>query len=213
MIEQESVVQSDQETRWSLLFGVGIIASGTAVIACTAARPESVVKFAGLLLQLLGMIEVILSINEANPLGEWIDRLRARLPRWFRKRRGARLSSTVHTSVKISGSLDGVVRHPVPQPPTLEGVADALDRNVDLLHEKIKNEVTRLEGQLDARIAQAGELIQSLQRHVEQHRTDIHVQFVRQARITWRSTAWLLLGVVASTIPDEIVCLVRWIQG
>lgn len=202
------MTKAGQIAWWSIIPGVTIVAATTVAIIGTTVESNAIVRYAGLALQLLGLIEIIWSINDVNPLAKWARHFQERLSGWFRKPQVASAGATA--TLMVDARLDGTVHSSVPKPPTLEGVVRALERNVELLHARIREESVRLERQMDDRIAEVGGLVRDLRRHVDQHKAEIHVQLVHQARITWRSTAWLLIGVVASTIPDEIVSLARW---
>lgn len=123
---------------WSIILGVTIVAATSVAIICTTVEPNAIVRYAGLALQLLGLIEIIWSINDVNPLATWARHFRERLSGWFRKPQVASAGATA--TLMVDARLNGTVHSSVPKPPTLEGVVRALERNVEPLDARIREE-------------------------------------------------------------------------
>lgn len=177
-------------------------------------KEDDHVRYCGLILQLLGILVVVYSLGNRRRLFKrpsFIDELR----RWLSRR--PRLGAKPHTfsyvgtgGVRIGGSAKVFFWRGVPPGASLEDRLTTLEANV----ENLKTEQAETAKELQAAMEKLTEAINSERQMQESIVKELREQFNELGagglHIEIAGVFWLILGVVLSTIPSEVVDVARW---
>lgn len=192
---------------------VGLIASfflGWLFSSTTAAA----IRYSGMLLQFLGLALVATGLSE---LRSFFGRpsLREKLYKWLQQVAAAfrppkPISLKAADTMHLTTSLDAVlIRKAGPDTP-LEKRVSILEENLDRLREELDDKVKRLRQDV-------GKLRQEINSESEARRAEnqklnksIEKVAVGGLHLEYIGVLWLFLGIIASTIPDELAALYLW---
>ncbi|MBT0964248.1 hypothetical protein [Denitromonas iodatirespirans] len=198
------------EARFAWL-ALGVIAVALAV----SLRPhttEPVIRLTGLILQVLGIGTVIWGISETRALFGHPS-FAAKAKSWFGRfpllRRNV-VAAAAATSIGVDTCRARAYTTHGPGPnPTLDSRVDALEKNVDLIHERISS----TEREMDEEFRKAGEALRNEEkaRQIEDTviREKLEATGTGGVHISAIGASWLFVGVVLSTAGVEIAELLK----
>jgi hypothetical protein len=191
---------------WHVWLCAGVIIA--AMVFCLQPRtPEPVIRLTGLVLQLLGIGTVIWGISATRALfgrPSVMQKIQAWLQS-FPMRRSVVIEATGIGSlgrVSVRGRAHGT--YSAGPNPTIESRLDALERNIDAIHERI----THAQAEADKELGNVTERI-ICEQHVRESadnaiREKLESTGTGGVHISAIGAAWLFVGVILSTAGVEI---------
>ena len=196
---------------WLLSARYAWIAVGGILIALTISlrphTPEPVIRLTGLVLQLFGIGTVIWGISETRALFGHPS-LASKAKSWLRSfpllRRNIILAAGAISSSSAFCKGRAFVTHGPGPNPTIETRVEALEKNVDLIHERISS----TEKEMDEEFRKATEALkneeQSRQTEDRAIREKLEATGTGGVHISAIGASWLFVGVILSTAGIEI---------
>ena len=194
---------------------VWIAVGSTAIALLVCLRPgstEPLIRWTGLVLQLLGVATVVWGISETRsffgytPIFIAVRNWIARCP--LRKMR-ITLAAAGASSATATGTLRGHVTHGPGSSPTIEDRLDALEKNIAAVHERIGN----AEKEMDQRFQRANETLsaEAMARTAEDVRTRemLEATATGGVHISAMGATWLFVGVFLSTAAPELAACLK----
>lgn len=198
-------------TAWDTLFGIAV----ALIIPFLTDTPSEALRISGLILQFVGAVIVIVDINGTRKLfgkpgmlasaGLWLKSFPAFRPRPV-------TASGTATSPPPSASGRAYVKTP------FDSNASIADRISEL--ERVVMGLQDVYGQVDSRIDEAKrELTQEIEKERQERirSEDSARQLLKAAQtdglhISALGAVWLLVGMVMSTMPDELALIYQWLM-
>lgn len=188
------------------------------VVICALAfalRPgtsEPAIRYTGLVLQVVGISTVIWGIYEIRGLFGYPP-IRKKIKIWFRRfpypRRRTTVSATHTIPIVYELGADEYFIHGPGDSPTTKMRLDALDKNVQTIHDRI----TTLGKEIEHRIEGLGQDLRK-----EQDARSVQHQEVRKTieaigaggvHISAMGAVWLLFGVTLSAAGPDLACVLQ----
>ena len=192
-----------------LALGVIVVAL---VVSLRPETPEPVIRYTGLVLQMLGIGTVAWGISETRALfgrPSLTSKTKAWLGRFPLLRRITVVAAGAACASALTCRARAYVTEGPGAKPTLESRVDALERNIDLVHERISN----IQKEVDEEFRKASRALKSeeQQRQLEDDaiRDKLEATGTGGVHISAIGAAWLLVGVILSTAAVEIAALLR----
>lgn len=182
------------------------------VFALHPGTSEPTIRLTGLVLQTLGIATVAWGISETRALfghPSLARRARDWMQRFPLQRKSIALGATFVASASATGKLRGHVTYGPIDEPTTEARLEALEKNVDAIHDRItaaqketEDELYKARASLDAESAARMEEDAIIRSKLEATGTGgIHISAI--------GAAWLFVGVVLSTAAVEINAMLK----
>lgn len=190
---------------------LGVIALALAV----SLRPhttEPIIRLTGLVLQVLGIGTVIWGISDTRALfghPSFATKAKSWFGRFPLLRRNVVLAAATGSIGLATCKARAYTTHGPGSNPTLESRVDALEKNVDLIHERISS----TEREMDEELRKAGEALkneeQTRQTEDAAIRQKLEATGTGGVHISAIGASWLFVGVVLSTAGVEIAELLK----
>ena len=194
---------------------VWIAVGSTAMALLVCLRPgstEPLIRWAGLVLQLLGVSTVVWGITETRsffgyaPIFTMAKGWIARVPL---RKQNVVLAAAGVASATATGNMRGHVTHGPGLNPTIQDRLDALEKNITAVHDRITN----AEKEMDQRFHKANETLtaETMARTAEDERTRGMLESTATGgvHISAIGATWLFVGVFLSTAAPE---LAAWLK-
>lgn len=188
---------------WLALGVIGI----AMVVSLRPHTPESVIRWTGLVLQLLGIGTVGWGISETRALfghPSFASKVKGWLGRFPLLRRHLAHGAMTSSLAAVSGKARGFVRKPPGPNATIDARVEALERNIELIHQRISD----TENEMDAEFRKTNDALKEEQ----QARKSDDIAILEKLEVTGTGgvhisaigASWLFVGVVLSTAAIEI---------
>ena len=192
-----------------LAIGVTIIALVISLQPCTS---EPTIRLTGLFMQLLGISTVIWGIWETRALfghPSFPSKARSWLIRFPLLRRSVVVPISGVASLGFSGKLRAIAMHGAGPNPTVEARIDALEKNIQAIHDRI----SQTQQEMDVELGKADGVTkrEERERQSEDHaiREKLEATGTGGFHISATGALWLFVGVTLSTAATEIAALLR----
>jgi hypothetical protein len=189
---------------------LGVIA--IALLSSILWPSEKVIRYAGLILQLLGIVTVIWGISLTRALfghPSFAAKVLSWLERFPLRKRTVILGAGAGAVAMISGKARAYQSHTPAENATIEQRLDSLERNIQLIHERI----TGTEKEMDEEFRKTAEVIKSEAHTREAEDRILHKKLeatgIGGVHISAIGALWLFVGVVLSTAALEISNLLK----
>jgi len=207
-------VLKDAKPVWIALCGlIGAYLLGRVLSALLSTDISARLRYTGMFLQLLGMINVAVGLRDMRRLFNRPS-LGARAAAWFRALasaftvpKPATMTASVSGAFTATGELSLVVRAAPNEP--LERRVSILEQNLERLREEYHSKSQQLRQDLGE--AKRNIEKESQERQATDAKLDRTIQEVAVGGLHLEliGLLWLIVGTLASTIPDEIVRLLK----
>ena len=189
---------------------VWIAVGFTAVALLICLRPgsgEPLIRWTGLVLQLLGVATVVWGISETRAFFGYPPIFAAAkgwVTRFPLMRRSVAVAATGVVAFTSTGTMTAEVTNGPGLNPTIESRLDALEKNIEVLHGRI----TTTKKEMQERFAKANEALsaESASRTAEDERTRgmLETTVTGGVHISAMGATWLFVGVFLSTAAPEL---------
>jgi hypothetical protein len=173
---------------------------------------EPVIRFTGLLFQLLGISTVIWGISETRALfghPSFLSRKKAWLSRFPLLRRDVVLAGEGVTHVLVSDEATVYMTHGAGPNPTIEARLDALEKNVTSIHERITQTQKEIDKEFHTITGAIKREEQSRQAEDNAIRVKLEATGTGGVHISAIGASWLFMGIILSTAATEIAALLK----
>ena len=182
------------------------------IISLRPNTPEPVIRLTGLVLQLLGVLTVAWGISETRALfGR--PSIRSKISAWLS---AAPFLKPHHGSATGRASVGGIrvkarghATHGAGESPTTESRLQALEKNIEVVHQRI----TGLAQEYDQELSHLSTSLREEQASRVQQVTSVHTRLEEfgtgGVHISAIGAAWLFVGLVLSTAGPELARLVN----
>jgi len=186
---------------------LGVTAS--ALLVSILYPSEKVIRYAGLILQLLGIGTVIWGISLTRALFGHPS-FAAKALSWLQHcpllKRNVVFGAGMAAIAVIGGKARAYQSHSPGPDATIDQRLDSLERNIQLIHERI----TGTENEMDEELRKTADAIKSEARSRENEDRGLHEKLEATGtggvHISAIGALWLFVGVVLSTASQEISC-------
>ena len=183
------------------------------LIALRPGTPEPVIRITGLALQLLGIATVVWGISETREsfgLPSLTSVVKAWLGRFPLLRRTVVLSA-VGSALGLAGAkARAYVTQGPGDNPTTETRLSALEKNIQLIHERI----SATQQEMDAELKKAADALKNEKQVRESEdqgiRTKLEATSTGGVHISAIGALWLFVGVSVSTASVEIAAIIKY---
>ena len=192
---------------------IAVVSTAVALLICL--RPgagEPLIRWAGLVLQLLGVATVVWGLAETRAFFGHTPIFRAAkgwIARFPLRKRNITLSAAGAASATATGTMRGHATHGPGPNPTTETRLDALEKNIAAVHDRI----TGTEKEMDQRFHKTNESLaaETTARTAEDERTRgmLETTATGGVHISAIGATWLFVGVFLSTAAPE---LAAWLK-
>jgi hypothetical protein len=193
-------------------FWYSAVVLGLALIVSLCLYPtEPVIRLTGLVLQLLGIGTVIWGISETRTLfgqPSFASKIRAWVSRFPLLRRNVVVKVDAASHIVVSGKASVYQTHR-PADSTTEARLDSLERNVNLIHERISQTQTEMEEGLNEITDFVKREEKSRQAEDNEIRKKLEATGTGGVHISAIGASWLFVGIILSTAAMEIAALFK----
>jgi len=189
---------------------LGVIA--IALLSSILWPSEKVIRYAGLILQLLGIGTVIWGVSLTRALfghPSFAAKVLSWLKQFPLRKRTVIFGAGIGAVAMISGKARAYQSHTPAENATIEQRLDSLERNIKLIHERI----TGTEKEMDEEFRKTAEVIKSEAYTREAEDRILHKKLeatgIGGVHISAIGALWLFVGVVLSTATLEISILFK----
>jgi len=192
---------------------VAVLSSiGTLAVALHSGASEPLIRLTGLVLQVLGIGTVVWGIAETRALfghTPLFAAAKAWLGRFPLRNRNIVIGAAGLSMASSTGKARGHVTHGPGPNPTVETRLDALEKNIDALHERITSAQRELDEQSHKSKEELGAEAATRQTEDERTRKMLETTVTGGVHISAIGATWLFVGVVLSTAAPE---LAAWLK-
>ena len=187
----------------------------SAVALALALRPgasEPLIRWTGLVLELLGIGTVVWGIAETRAFFGHTPALTAAIAwmgRFPWRKRNIVLAATGIASATAFANVRGHVTHGAGLNPTLEARLDALDKNITAIHDRITNAEREMDEQFSKTKEDLATEISSRNAEDERTRKMLETTATGGVHISAIGAVWLFVGLVLSTAAPEVAAWLK----
>lgn len=192
-----------------LACGISAVALG---LALRPGSSEPLIRWTGLVLELLGIATVVWGIAETRAFFGHTPVLTAAIKwigRFPLRKRNIVLAAAGIASATAFGNARGHVTHVAGSNPTVDARLDALDKNITALHDRITSTQREMDEQFSKTKGDLAVEVSSRNAEDELTRKMLETTATGGVHISAIGAAWLFVGLVLSTAAPE---LAAWLK-